>query len=213
MNKIDKFLKFLEENNYLNEIKIKDNEITVGGSLYLSRTQIKELPDNLMVEGQIDYFNNNILNSNKVLKGYNKERNYIYFDNILWGNVKSVKQRDNITIYRTPLGYCAVEEKLSAHGRKLKEAIEDLTFKKLRNTDTSKIIEEIKKTGKVTRLQYRAITGACRAGTEAFCNRNNIKEEQEEISLEELEKILIPGKDYGAEEFWNQYKYEFYFQK
>ena len=190
-----------------NITELPDN-LTVGGSLDLRGTNITELPDNLTVGGSL-YLEGTNINSTEIKKvkelkeGYNKKSNYIYYDGILWGNVKHVKKRENITIYKTPLGYCAVEDELSAHGKNLREAIEDLTFKKLRNTDTSKIVEEIKKTGKVTRLQYRAITGACRAGTEAFCNRNNIKEEQEEISLEELRKILIPGKDYGAETFWD----------
>ena len=77
--------------------------------------------------------------------------------------------------------------------------MEDLTFKKLKDVDVSQIIKEIKETGKVNRLQYRAITGACRMGTEGFCKQHNI-EDLEEISLEELRKILV--NDYGAERFW-----------
>ncbi len=95
--------------------------------------------------------------------------------------------------------YITKENDLSAHGSTLKEAIDDLTFKKLKNTDVSKIVKEIKKTGKVTRMQYRAITGACKFGTEQFCKQHNI-EELEEIELEELRKILID--DYGAKKFW-----------
>lgn len=113
---------------------------------------------------------------------------------------KKIKRKENITIYKTPLGYCVEESSLSAHGKTLKQAIEDLTFKKLRKTDNTKIKEEIKKTGKVTRLQYRAITGACRFGTEEFCKQHNI-EELEEIKLEELRKILTLD-NYGAKEFW-----------
>ena len=64
----------------------------------------------------------------------------------------------------------------------------------------SGIVKEIKKTGKVNRLQYRAMTGACKLGTEAFCRQHNI-EDLEEIELEELRKILI--NDYGSERFWN----------
>ena len=167
MNKIDKFKKFLKDNGYNNEITEEDGKIKVGGSLDLRGTNITELPDNLMVEGSIYGFNtDNIVSVKKVLKGYNKELNYIYFDGILWGNVKSVKKVDNITIYKTPLGYCA----------------------------------EIKKTGKVTRMQYRAITGACQFGTEQFCKQHGI-EDLEEISLEELRKILTPD-NYGARKFW-----------
>ena len=95
--------------------------------------------------------------------------------------------------------FIAVEGKLSAHAYTLREAIEDLTFKKMKNINTSKIVEEIKSTGKVTRSQYRAITGACSFGTNKFCEDHNIQD-LEEIELTELRKILI--NDYGAEKFW-----------
>ena len=124
----------------------------------------------------------------------------------MWGNVKSVTKIKNITIYYTPLGYCVEEKGISAHGKTLKEAMEDLTFKKLKDVDISDIKAEIKKTGKVNRLQYRAITGACKLGTERFCQRNNI-ENLEEISLEELKKILKPD-DYGSEKFLKLFEEE-----
>ena len=179
--------------------ELPDN-LTVGGSLDLRNTNITELPGNLMVEGSIYEFNGDKISSvKKVLRGYNKERKYIFLDGILWGNVKSVKKVDNITIYKTPLGYCVVENELSAHGKTLKQAMEDLTFKKLKDVDVTEIVKEIKRTGKVNRLQYRAITGACRFGTEQFCKQHCI-ENLEEISLEELRKILV--NDYGAERFW-----------
>ena len=133
------------------------------------------------------------------MKGYCKERNYIYFDGILWGNVKSIKKKGDITIYKTPLGYCVEENGISAHGKTLRQAMEDLTFKKLKDTDVSDIVKEIKRTGKVTRSQYRANTGACYLGTERFCNQHGIAN-LEEIGLEELRKIL--KNDYGAEKFW-----------
>ena len=183
-----------------NITELPDN-LTVGGSLDLRNTNITELPDNLMVDGSVYGFNGNrVASIKKVLRGYNKERKYIYFDGILWGNVKSVKKVDNITIYKTPLGYCVVENELSAHGKTLKGAMEDLTFKKLKDVDVLEIVKEIKRTGKVNRLQYRAITGACRMGTEQFCKQHNI-EDLEEISIEELRKILV--NDYGAERFWD----------
>ena len=76
----------------------------------------------------------------------------------------------------------------------------DLTFKKVKNTDTSKIIKQIKEKGTVTRAEYRAITGACSFGTNKFCEDHNIQD-LEEIELTELRKILI--NDYGAEKFWS----------
>ena len=200
MNKLEKFKKEIREYGNYNEVIEEDGKIKVGGSLYLSNTNITELPDNLMVDGSIYGFNGDRVSSiKKVLRGYNKELNYIYFDGILWGNVKSVKKVDNMTIYKTPLGYCVQEDKLTAHGKTLRQAVEDLTFKKLKDTDVSDIVKEIKNTGKVNRNQYRVITGACQMGTERFCNQHNIQD-LEEISLEKLRKILV--NDYGAEKFW-----------
>ena len=123
------------------------------------------------------------------------------------------KKRDNITIIKAidvddiyikkpeeiKEIYIAKEDELIAHGYTLREAIEDLTLKKLDNIDTNEILREIKKTGKVTRSQYRAITGACSFGTNKFCEQHNIQD-LEEIELEKLRKILI--NDYGAEKFW-----------
>ena len=123
----------------------------------------------------------------------------------------SKKKRDNITIIKAirlndlldeeiKEIFISVEGKLSAHAYTLREAIEDLTFKKMESIDTSKIVEGIRNTGKVTRMQYRAITGACSFGTNKFCEDHNIQD-LEEIELTELRKILV--NDYGAEKFWN----------
>ena len=123
------------------------------------------------------------------------------------------KKRDNITIIKSididdiyiknpeeiKEIYIAKEDELTAHGYTLREAIEDLTLKKLDNIDVNELVKEIKKTGKVTRSQYRTITGACSFGTNKFCEQHNIQD-LEEIELEKLRKILI--NDYGAEKFW-----------
>lgn len=118
----------------------------------------------------------------------------------------SEKKRKGITIikglsfndYETEV-YVVKEGELSAHGSNLKEALEDLQFKKLRSEETQNIVKEIKESGKVTRMQYRTITGACQFGTEQFCKVHGI-EDLEEIEIEELRKILI--NDYGAKKFW-----------
>ena len=119
----------------------------------------------------------------------------------------SEKKREEITIikaldlYDTDKEIYIVKEKdLSAHGETLKEAMDDLIYKKIQNEEIENIVKEIKKTGKVNRAQYRAITGACQYGTNKFCEEHNIQD-LEEISLEELRKILI--NDYGAEKFWS----------
>ena len=117
----------------------------------------------------------------------------------------SEKKRDGITIikgqdFEGEEIYIVKEKDICSHGDTLKQALEDLQFKKLKSEEVQDIIKEIKKTGKVNRMQYRAITGACQYGTNKFCEEHNIQE-LDEISLEELRKILI--NDYGAEKFWN----------
>ena len=91
--KIKEIKEFLNKWNKSNEVFVKDGKVTVGGSLYLSNTNITELPENLTVGDNVYGFNGDRITSiKKVLKGYNKELKYIYFDGILWGNVKSVKK-------------------------------------------------------------------------------------------------------------------------
>ena len=118
------------------------------------------------------------------------------------GNIKMIKAVDVDTLLDDKVRelYIATEGKLSAHGYTVREAVEDLTLKKLDKVNTDEIVKKIKETGKVTRSQYRAITGACSFGTNKFCEEHNIQD-LEEIELTELRKILV--NDYGAEKFWN----------
>ena len=116
-------------------------------------------------------------------------------------NIKIIKAVDIDTLLEDEVKeiYIAVEGKLSAHAYTLREAVEDLTLKKLGDVNIEEIVAKIKETGKVTRSQYRAITGACSFGTNKFCEEHNIQD-LEEIEIKELRKILI--NDYGAEKFW-----------
>ena len=157
-------------------------------------------------------------NKNKILKSnteyilWNKEFCEVIRVDEIQSIIISEKKRDNIRIIKAvdiddiyqreeaKIMYITIDGKYSAHGYTLREAIDDLTYKKLNNTNSKEIVSEIKKTGKVTRSQYRALTGACSFGTNKFCKEHNIQD-LEEIELEELRKILI--NDYGAKRFWN----------
>ena len=165
--------------------------------------------------GNKDYkdFNGKILQANTYYVLWQREFYPVVELDGIWTIKLSEKKRDSITIIKAididdiydkkpdeiEEIYIAKEGKLSAHGHTLREAIDDLTFKKLDNVDINEIVSEIKKTGKVTRSQYRAITGACSFGTNKFCEQHNIQD-LEEIELSELRKILI--NDYGAKRFW-----------
>ena len=158
-------------------------------------------------------FNGKILKANTYYILWQKEFYPVVELDGIWTIKLSEKKMDSITIIKAididdiynkkpdeiEEIYIAKEGELSAHGYTLREAIDDLTLKKLDNVDVNEIVSEIKKTGKVTRSQYRAITGACSFGTNKFCEQHNIQD-LEEIELSELRKILI--NDYGAKRFW-----------
>ena len=158
-------------------------------------------------------FNGKILKANTYYILWQKEFYPVVELDGIWTIRLSEKKRDSITIIKAididdiydkkpdeiEEIYIAKEGELSAHGYTLREAIDDLTLKKLDNVDVNEIVSEIKKTGKVTRSQYRAITGACSFGTNKFCEQHNIQD-LEEIELSKLRKILI--NDYGAKRFW-----------
>ena len=163
--------------------------------------------------GNKDYkdFNGKTLKSKVYYILWNKEFYPVENYDGLWTIKLSEHKRENITIIKAidvddiyccdevkPI-YIAKENKLSAHGYTVREAIEDLTLKKLDNINADEIVKKIKETGVVTRSQYRAITGACSFGTNKFCEQHNIQD-LEEIKIEELRKILVD--DYGAERFW-----------
>ena len=158
-------------------------------------------------------FNGKILKANTYYILWQKEFYPVVELDGIWTIKLSEKKRDSITIIKAididdiygkkpdeiEEIYIAKEGELSAHGYTLRETIDDLTLKKLDNVDVNEIVSEIKKTGKVTRSQYRAITGACSFGTNKFCEQHNIQD-LEEIELSKLRKILI--NDYGAKRFW-----------
>ena len=164
--------------------------------------------------GNKDYkdVDGNILNSDTYYILWNKEFYPAEKYDGLWTIKLSEHKRENISIIKAididdiylksdvKAIYIAKENELTAHGYTVREAMDDLTYKKLDNVDSEEIIAEIKRTGKVTRSQYRALTGACSFGTNKFCEEHNIQD-LEEIEISELRKILI--NDYGAERFWN----------
>ena len=155
--------------------------------------------------------NGKILKSNTYYTLWKKEFYQVDdFDGIITIRINE-KKREDITIIKAididktldddvREMYIAKQGKLTAHGYTIREAVDDLTLKKLNNLNVNEIVSKIKETGKVTRSQYRAITGACSFGTNKFCEEHNIQD-LEEIELKELRKILI--NDYGAEKFWS----------
>ena len=155
---------------------LPDN-LTVGGWLDLSGTGITTLPDNLTVGGGL-YLRDTAITTQerkKVRKlkdcDYVPGR-YLYADGIL----THVKQRVQVEGYTLYIGKIKGKNVVSdgthyAHCDKLRDGIADLAFKTAADRgagqykglplDTELTVDEAK-------TMYRVITGACRAGTNAF---------------------------------------------
>jgi len=108
------------------------------------------------------------------------------------GNVKQCKDDDGNTVY------IITENGVSAHGTTIKQARDDLAFK-LMSKDVAQFKGMDKKTTKTPQewaLIYRAITGACSYGTEAFMQQRELKKQYT------LTEILKETKGaYGYERF------------
>ena len=155
---------------------LPDN-LTVGGTLYLSGTGITALPDNLTVGGSLDLSGTGITSqkrkkARKLKDGDYMPGRYLYADGIL----THVKQRVEVDGYTLYIGKIKGKNVVSdgtfyAHCNKLRDGIADIAFKRAADRgadqykglslDTSLTVDEEK-------TMYRVITGACRAGTDAF---------------------------------------------
>jgi hypothetical protein len=99
---------------------IENDVITINGSLYLnSLTSVERM----------------VINSNvkKLVLGYNKEKSYCFFDEIL-SKVVSVSIKKSYTIYTTYFGFVVEKEGFTSHGNTVKKAIQDLKFKVVSET-------------------------------------------------------------------------------
>ena len=106
-------------------------------------------------------------------------------------NAKGVK--DNVI--RKENCYVAESGKLYAHGKSIKQAVEDLQFKliseKLKN-------EPINKDTVIDIKYYRLVTGACEFGVKSFIESNELKDSYKAC---ELLPILESKHAYGVEKF------------
>jgi len=124
--------------------------------------------------------------------------------------INSTKQLDQYKIYSTyymdiyfnkdnpSKVFIAEQNNLYAHGKSIKEAIEDLEFKKLSKLGADKHIQRIIKQGYMSAQDYRFITGACRAGTNRFLNDNDLTWEDRK-SIDEV--IELTKGNYGYDVF------------
>lgn len=94
--------------------------------------------------------------------------------------------------------YIAERGKYSAHGETAKQAIEDVNFKfRQEEFDVKNLVASIKKSGIITKNDYRLLTGACSFGVDKFKEDHNLLDEK--IDLEKVKKLV--AAHYGGDKF------------
>ena len=188
------------------QITALPDNLTVGGWLDLSGTQITALPDNLTVGGGLDLRGTQITarESRKVKTLHNgdyKAGCYVYADNILT-HIKSKKKVGQFTVFVGKIsGNNVITDGTNyAHCDKLRDGIADLLFKAAADRGAEQykglsLDTEVTVTEAVT--MYRIITGACRAGSEAFVN--SLRDLKEKYTIREA--IELTKGQYNAEKF------------
>ena len=167
--------------------------LTAGGNLYLD--SLTTIPEGVTLSA-VGYIESNHINQEwrgKTLRSV---------DGYLMEVISSVEV-DGINLHNCRYfgkdDACRVAEKrgVFAHGATAKEAVSDLLFK-LAQRDIPAVVDEIKRTGKVTRFQYRAITGACSEGTLRFLESHGLGD-VEEMPLADV--LALTKGAYGFEAF------------
>ena len=179
-----------------------DNLTSVGGYLYIG-SNAKLEANNLTSVGGYLYINSDA----KLEAAFLQHLKWKSVDRNLF-IIESTKSKNDIIIYK---GYnakgvkdnvikkenCYVAEsgKFYAHGKSIKQAVEDLQFKlislKLKNQPINKdTVIDIK--------YYRLVTGACEFGVKSFIESNGLKDSYKAC---ELLPILESKHAYGVEKF------------
>lgn len=191
--------------NYtLDELKERMDE---SGNLDLSRTPITALPDNLTVGGSLDLSGTQIFKIRNTLK-YRKLKEaeyvpgkYLYVDKIL----THIKRKKTVGKYTYYIGKIQNRNVISdgeryAHCKDFQSGVRDLEFKaekdrgaeQYKSLDLSSTVSYEKAI-----MMYRIITGACQAGTEHFLA--GLKEIKPEYTISEI--IKLTKGNYGARSF------------
>ena len=189
---------------------LPDN-LTVGGYLDLRGcTGITALPDNLTVGGYLDLegctgIKDKSAEAKKIhdlINGDMKPGKYIYVDNTMFLWTGKTHKAGKYTVYTGKIkdNLLVSNGELWAHCNNLKDGIADILFKEAkdrgadqyRGLDKDKLytVDELK-------TMYRVITGACRAGTEAFINQ--VSDLKEKYTI--LEAIEMTKGQYNASAF------------
>ena len=165
---------------------------TINGNLYLES----------LTSCDKDFLKGNVA---QLQSGYNKEKKYCFFDNIL-SKVNSISIKKGYTIYTTPFEFIIQKGDYTAHANNIKKGIQDLEFKiiseKLKH-------EPINCDTLITVKHYHLLTGACDNGIRNWMQSYNIEfkivdgktVEVNPIVAKELYAILEKSNAYGFEKF------------
>lgn len=93
--------------------------------------------------------------------------------------------------------YIAKGGDYTAHGETAREALTDLRFKILQSSaDIDEIITDVKRSGVVSVVQYRLITGACSEGVRRFIKEQGLPEGADVLPIKEV--IELTRGHYGG---------------
>ena len=189
-------------NNQLTSLPESFGNLKVGGDLYLGNNQLTSLPEsfgNLKVGGGLYLSYNQLTKIPKIprLIGDIIESDWCFIDQIL-REVVSKKTIKGLTIIKTPFDFVVGQDGLWAHGETVKEATEDLQFKKfdrdpeeLKNFNLDKEIT----LGEAVNI-YRAVTRSCQAGCRQFLAGHKLPNK-----LTLRQGITLIGDAYGSDRF------------
>lgn len=169
---------------------LPDN-LRVGGSLYLDGcTGLTALPDGLSVGGGLILDDDQCRHITHWRGRAVKLRNVDGYPMVMGRS----RQVEGVTVhsaryfetadlaYMRPC-YVAEADGLTAHGDTAEQAIRDLRFKSLEHGDLEEIADAIRERGSVRMEEWRAITGACEAGTRHGMEQAGLDPDADELPL------------------------------
>lgn len=197
------------------EYSKKIDNLTVGGSLYLEGTGITQLPDNLTVGGYLYLRGTGITDISKVNRTVNHDTikrtaemklkwdsGYRIFDGIFCKVVKQIGNTYKVEI-KGNNAFIIDDGKYFSHGKTLKEAHENLVYKRCARDKSEyedlTIESEIYFSDAVE--MYRVITGACEFGVRNFVSGI---EKREKYKISEI--ITLTKNQYGSDSFSKFFK-------
>jgi len=180
--------------------------ISFNNKGYVDLRSLTTLPEGIIFNNQGDVYLSSLTNEVQIYQGEQITFRHIDDYTMLIESEKLIK---GITVCRAryfgggkikALKKCYVAKVGNhwAHGKTAKEAIQDATDKATLDADVADVVAEIKLTGRVTVVQYRAITGACREGCRQFLHSIG-KPDATDLPL--VEVILHVKGHYGFDKF------------